>query len=162
MTTIACRDGVIACDSMEGVRSDGGGDRYYLNSDKIYPVYVDEDGAEVLHCFIGCSGDSDGMPLFVEWFTEYYDTDLCDKQILKRLYDFDVDALILYDDGRIETGSSYGIVHPCKEPFYAIGSGTKAALAAMHMGADAKKAVEIASLVDPHTGGPIQVFKFHD
>jgi hypothetical protein len=157
VTTIAVRDGIIACDSQEGIHSDGGGDRFYEHSEKVYPVY-DETGDKVI-CYIGCSGDSDGAPLFIEWYTEFYGTDYCDKQILKRMFEFDTEALILNDDGSIETGSTYGIIHPCLEPFYAIGSGTKAALAAMHMGAGAEEAVKIACKVDPHTGGEIQVFR---
>ena len=42
-------------------------------------------------------------------------------------------------------------------PFGAWGSGWPAAVAAMHMGADAKRAVEIAALCDPSTGGDVQV-----
>jgi len=156
VTTIVVRDGVMACDSMEGIHSEGGGDRFYLNSQKVYTVHDEQD--EVL-CYIGCSGDSDGCPLFVDWYAEFYDTEYCDKQILKRMFEFDTEALILHSDGQIETGSTYGVVHPCHEPFYAIGSGSKAALAAMHMGADAIKAVDIACKVDPHTGGEIQVFR---
>lgn len=44
-------------------------------------------------------------------------------------------------------------------PFVALGSGSAAALAAMHMGADARRAVEIAMLVDPFTGGEIDVLR---
>ena len=159
MTTIAVRDGIMARDSQEGVHSEGGGDRAYYACSKIYPIYNDTD-SEKLSYLIGCAGDSDGAPLFIEWFIEYYNTEFNDKQILKRLYDFDVDALILSADGTVETGSSYGVVHECNEKFYAIGSGTKCALAAMHLGCSAEEAVEIAKKIDPHTGGKVQVFKF--
>ena len=157
MTTIAVKDGIMACDSQEGIGSSGGGDRAYYACSKIYPIYSDDKNEELLY-LIGCAGDSDGAPLFIEWFTEYYETEFSDKQILKRMYEFDTDALILHADGTIETGSSYGIVHECNEKFYAIGSGTKCALAAMHMGASAEKSVEIAKKIDPHTGGKVQVF----
>jgi hypothetical protein len=146
----------MACDSQEGIGSEGGGDRAYYRSNKIYPIYS-ENGKDIEY-LIGCAGDSDGAPLFIEWFIEYYDTDYCDKQILKRLFEFDTDALILHADGTIETGSSYGIIHECNEEFYAIGSGTKCALAAMHMGATAAESIEIAKKIDPHTGGKVQVF----
>ena len=43
--------------------------------------------------------------------------------------------------------------------FYAIGSGRDFALAAMRMGADAKKAVKIASEFDIHTGGRIRTMR---
>lgn len=155
MTTIVVRDGIMACDSQEGIGSEGGGDRAYYACSKIYPVY---DENEKLTHLIGCSGDSDGAPLFIDWYCDFYQTDFCDKQILKRMYEFDTDALILHADGTIETGSSYGIVHECNEKFYAIGSGTKCALAAMHMGATAEEAVEIAKKIDPYTGGAVQTF----
>lgn len=155
MTTITVRDGIMACDSQEGIGSEGGGDRAYYKASKIYQIYNEDDEVEYL---IGCSGDSDGAPLFIEWFSEFYQTEFCDKQILKRMYEFDTDALILHADGTIETGNTYGIVHECNEPFYAIGSGTKCALAAMHCGKSAAEAVEIAKLIDPHTGGDVQVF----
>ena len=157
MTTIAVRDGIMACDSQEGIGSEGGGDRAYYKCSKIYEV-MDDQSDELLY-LIGCSGDSDGAPLFIEWFSDFYETDYCDKQILKRLFEFDTDALILHADGTIQTGSSYGIVHECNEPFYAIGSGTKCALAAMHCGKTAEESVEVAKLIDPHTGGNVQVFK---
>jgi len=156
VTTIAVKDGIMACDSQEGIHSDGGGDRAYYKCSKIYPIY-DETGNEVLY-LIGCSGDSDGAPLFIEWFTEFYETEFCDKQILKRMYEFDTDALILHADGTIETGSSYGIIHECNEDFYAVGSGTKCALAAMYLGKSAEEAVEVSKKIDPHTGGKVQVF----
>jgi hypothetical protein len=44
-----------------------------------------------------------------------------------------------------------------KEPFYAIGTGSAYALAAMHLGKSPKEAVEIAALFDPATRGPIDV-----
>ena len=159
MTTIAVRDGIMACDSQEGIYSDGGGDRAYYKSNKIYPVYSNAEEEELLY-LIGCSGDSDGAPLFIEWFTEYYDTEFSDKQILKRMYDFDTDALILSANGIIETGSTFGVIHECNEDFYAIGSGTKCALAAMHCGKTAEESIEIAKKIDPHTGGAVQVFSF--
>lgn len=40
-------------------------------------------------------------------------------------------------------------------PFYAIGSGRVPAMAAMHAGATAHEAVEVAKKLDPNTGGPV-------
>jgi len=159
MTTIAVKDGIMACDSQEGIHTDGGGARFYAHSEKIYPIYNGAAEDELLY-LIGCSGESDGNPLLVEWYTVYCDTDLCDKQILKRMFEFDTDAIILHPSGLIETTSTYGVVHTCYEPFYAIGSGTKCALTAMHMGATAPEAVEWAKKIDPSTGGKVQVFSY--
>ena len=38
MTTIAVRDKVMACDSMVGISSEGGGDRYYNNCRKVFEI----------------------------------------------------------------------------------------------------------------------------
>jgi hypothetical protein len=54
------------------------------------------------------------------------------------------------------TGKGYRLVDA---PFGAIGSGTEAALAACYMGASAEEAVRIACLIDPFSGGGIQVQK---
>lgn len=45
--------------------------------------------------------------------------------------------------------------HPVAGEFCAWGSGSPAANAAMYMGADARKAIEIAALLDDATGGDI-------
>lgn len=45
---------------------------------------------------------------------------------------------------------------------YAIGSGRKAAMAAMKLGCDAKKAVETAAEVDLYTGGKIESYLMDD
>lgn len=45
------------------------------------------------------------------------------------------------------------------DDFYSIGTGSQAALAAMHMGANPVKAVEIASLIDPSSGGGVDYIK---
>jgi ATP-dependent protease HslVU (ClpYQ) peptidase subunit len=42
-----------------------------------------------------------------------------------------------------------------KNDFYAIGTGSAYAIAAMHLGKSPKEAVEIASIYDPGTGGPV-------
>lgn len=47
----------------------------------------------------------------------------------------------------------------CSRGFHAIGSGRDFALAAMHMGHSAKKAVQVAMEFDAGTGGEIEVVK---
>lgn len=54
-----------------------------------------------------------------------------------------------------EGGGSFELA----EPFMAWGSGAPAALAAMHAGADARRAVEIATLLDPDSGGPVSALQ---
>lgn len=59
-------------------------------------------------------------------------------------------GLFLYDDGLWPSG-------PIQTDRYAIGSGSEYAMAAMVMGADIRRAVEVAAELDPHTGGPVVV-----
>ena len=70
----------------------------------------------------------------------------------------DVTAMELRHDG---IWMYEGTIIPAKikEPFYAIGTGAGYALAAMHLGKTPKEAVEIASLFDPATRGPIDVMQ---
>lgn len=61
-------------------------------------------------------------------------------------------GLYLYDDSLWPSG-------PIKSARYAIGSGSEYAMAAMLMGADIVRAVEVAAELDPHTGGPVTVLR---
>ena len=47
------------------------------------------------------------------------------------------------------------------DEFYAVGSGAQAALAAMHLGCDPERAVEIACKVDNSTGGPVDILRLN-
>lgn len=47
--------------------------------------------------------------------------------------------------------------YPVDEPFYAIGSGSMSAQAAMYLGLSPEKAVEVAALYDENTGHGVQV-----
>jgi ATP-dependent protease HslVU (ClpYQ) peptidase subunit len=136
----------MAADSQVGISSEGGGDRMYRNCRKVFSIEGE---------FIGGAGDSDGIHLWFEWYMDGCD----DKRTFKLMCECDFDIVILHEDGRIESSGPYGIFEDIEEQFYAIGSGTKAALAAMYMGADAEKAIEIAKLIDPHTGGPVKVYR---
>jgi hypothetical protein len=66
----------------------------------------------------------------------------------------DIEVLELRNDG---LWVYEGTIIPAriKNRFYAIGSGSAYALAAMHLGKSPKEAVAIAALFDPGTGGPI-------
>lgn len=64
-------------------------------------------------------------------------------------------VLLLHKNGRLEVFED-GAAYFERAPFMAYGSGQPAALAALHMGADAKRAVQIAMLVDKHSGGAVR------
>ena len=66
------------------------------------------------------------------------------------------ELVAFHRDGRVFSFETDGLwFEPADVPFLALGSGAKAALGALHMGADAVRAVEIACLTDAYTGGPI-------
>lgn len=64
----------------------------------------------------------------------------------------------------VEDGKAYFLTWPylrkveIQEGYYAVGSGSHFALGALAMGADARKAIEIASRFDPDTGHGIDVY----
>ena len=143
MTTVAYRDGVMAADTL-GVRFD---------MPRIcYKVH------RVGDAIIGAAGNYSDCLVFVEWWRDGHD--------LKKLPEFkmyrgepdapDIEALVLTADG-LDRWTEHFQHDPILDPFFAIGSGAGAAMAAMHMGADAAEAVRIASLVFMSTGGDVQV-----
>lgn len=149
MTTIAVKTGVMACDSMLVISSEAGGDRAYYNTRKVYPIEGE---------FIGVAGDSAGADLWIDWYM-----DGCSgKSLFKAMQEYDFDIVILHKSGLVQASDQSGVITTLDEPFYAIGSGTKCALAAMHMGATAVEAVEIAAKIDPHTGGKIKSYEHKD
>ena len=144
MTTIAYRDGVMAADKL-AVRQD-----IKISSCKVHYF----DGG-----LIGFAGNFMDCLHFMDWFA--------DKNAEKEPLSFttyegaadapDVSAIIAYKDGRVEYWTHHCQPIPIIDPFIAIGSGAMAAMAAMHMGADALEAIRIASLVDNGTGPTVDM-----
>ena len=97
-------------------------------------------------CIFGGAGDLDKL-------LKFYDS-------VEKNGDFDdpieVDVLELRADGIYVYEST---IHPVKVrgDFFAVGTGSAYALAAMHLGKSPKEAIEIASIFDPVTGGPVDV-----
>jgi ATP-dependent protease HslVU (ClpYQ) peptidase subunit len=97
-------------------------------------------------CIFGGAGDLDKL-------LKFYDS-------VEKSGDFDdpieVDVLELRHDGIYVYEST---IHPVKVrgDFFAVGTGSAYALAAMHLGKSPKEAIEIASIFDPVTGGPVDV-----
>ena len=107
--------------------------------------------------FVGNYGDS---LEFVEWVRCGADlSDWPEFQTYRGNDDApDFTALMLHEDG-IDLWSEHAQPEPVLDEFFAIGSGSEAATAAMHMGASAHDAIEIAMLVDLHTGGEVHAMK---
>lgn len=79
----------------------------------------------------------------------------------KMAKDDELDAIVLTPAGLFVYGTDC-TAEEILDDFYAVGSGAQAALAAMHLGHDPRKAVEIACVVDNSTGGPVDVLKLED
>lgn len=145
MTTIALRAGIIAADSRETWESEAGGTTIG-NCEKLFRKRVGK--RDVV---IGTAGGSYLGMIFVDWYGSTGEAPI----VLRDAHlEEDFDVLIL-DRGKVYTAN-----HLCRpilvvDPFIAIGSGRKAALAAMHCGRSAREAVSIACKVDPFSAPPI-------
>lgn len=142
MTTIAVRNGIMAADSRVTSDGENSGTRYF-RTEKLFRKGRD---------LIGLAGESEPGLIFLDWYGSGK------KDAPGVLIDGEADftALVLTRKGLFEYGK-YCRGERVLEPFYAIGSGAKAALGAMHMGADARRAVQIACKIDPYSAPPIVV-----
>jgi ATP-dependent protease HslVU (ClpYQ) peptidase subunit len=138
MTTVAYKNGIIACDkqgtdgnvgmkaSFKAVRTD---DTVYLITGTLYK----------------------GVR-FAEWLADGQHgkaPKLKNTDVLE--FDMRSGKLVIYE------GQSYPL--PVEETMYAYGSGGQIALGAMAAGATAEEAVKIAIKYDVYTGGGVQVYR---
>jgi hypothetical protein len=140
MTTVAYRDGVLAADTLSvsaGIP---------CRCTKLFRL---EDGS-----VCGFAGNVDAWRLFLAWLRHGGEPPKFTDKDRESFH-----ALVMHPDGRVDEWESERVAIPLEDPFYAIGSGSKAAVAAMHMGADAARAIEIAKLCDADTGGPVMVMR---
>lgn len=151
MTTIACRvpSLTISADSRETVDTDAGGTTMNL-CEKLFRKKIGR--REVI---IGTAGGTYLGMVFVDWYKGINSKFDQPPEILRDAHlDEDFEVVIL------EGGHVYTANHLCRPvrviaPFVAVGSGRKAAMVALNMGASTRRAVEEAARVDPYTGGPI-------
>jgi hypothetical protein len=146
ITTIAVRGGLIASDSQSTACSEAGGARLF----KCIKLYRKFEGT-AKEVILGTAGESFSSLLFCDWFGEGKKPP---DRFLTGGADFTVIALTrdgLFEFDRWCRGEQI------LDDFYAIGSGAKAALGAMHMGATAEQAVEIACRIDPYSRPPVTV-----
>jgi ATP-dependent protease HslVU (ClpYQ) peptidase subunit len=135
MTTVAAREGKIACDS----RLTGG---FIAKANKI----IVGDGV-----IVGYAGDWIAAECLGRHIAGL------DEEKPKRDSDDDVEFLVLRPKGIFMVDRRLREVKIC-DKYWAIGSGCQAAMVAMHMGATAKEAVEMAKLVDECTGGRVREY----
>ena len=144
MTTVAWRGNLMAADSLAN-----------CNGVRITAVKIHRVG----DCVIGFAGCLEDGIAFVKWFGGDRQTPLDFRVFRHDGSDApDVVAIVAGPDG-VERWTEHLQPYPIYDEFFAIGSGAKAALAAMRCGRSAPDAVEIASQVDAGTNGHIQVVK---
>jgi hypothetical protein len=140
VTTIVYRDGIIAADSRATYSSEDGGARVW--------------GCEKLFrrrdAIIATAGETGPGLVFVDWYASGA------KTPPSAFIDGDADfsCLVLTRKGLFEF-DKWCRGERITSEFYAIGSGAKAAMGALHMGASARRAVAVACKVDPFTAAPV-------
>lgn len=149
MTTIAYRDGVIASDSRTTCK-------HHIDSDTTKKLFKLPDGA-----VIGMAGAWDpGMDLFYalkKAIKDGADKKTKDLPIVRGKYQ----AIVVCPNGDtwFNDMGSWTNLKEFDYEYYAIGSGTVAALSAMDAGATAKEAVAVGIKRDMYSGGKIQSYK---
>jgi hypothetical protein len=148
MTTIAYRSGVIAADSRTTTHTEEGGSRVF-RCEKLYrkfPGHPDE-------VILGTAGETFSSLVFVDWYGT-------GKKRPSELIDGDADFTVLaFTRKGLFEYDKWCRGERILNSFYAVGSGAKAAMGAMHMGASAQKAVEIACRIDPFSAPPIVAWR---
>lgn len=145
MTTIAYRDGVLAADSLTHATTESAGEVLYP-CEKLFRRTVGR-GKQRREVLIGTAGEASPSSLFVEWYGSGKPRPKCFKKA-------DFQILLVEPTGVFETDESC-VLQRVVGPYHAIGSGRKAAFAAMACGKTALEAVAIAAMFDPYTGGEI-------
>jgi hypothetical protein len=135
MTTVVFRDGCLAADS----QCSASGWRQPGSLTKIW---------RVKKRLVSGTGNVSRMHAFLRW------VDAGMKGEAPSMGD-DSNGIVIDPDGTVHEYEAAGEII-AQAPFYAWGSGMPPALAALYMGASAERAVEIAMLVDPRTGGAVQ------
>jgi len=142
MTTIAYRNGIIAADSRETTSDESAGD-YAGKCVKLLRV-----GDNV----VALQGESSPGMAWLHWFREGMRDEALAQSIRDAQNDFT--AVVLNKRG-LWTWDCWLVPQKVTARFYAVGSGTKAALGALHMGASAVQAVRVACKIDPWSAPPI-------
>lgn len=153
MTTIAYRAGIVASDSRAlcGLSISPGAAKKLFVSEKHGCIFAVSGGYTRALNFVRILESLERMP--------WHDERILDLTQDNEVEDFDVFAVQW--DGRafhIENGHFSEVTGE----FYAMGSGSQAALAAMNMGADALRAVQIASLIDAGTDDRIVCYGINE
>lgn len=157
MTVICVRDGVMASDSRATIESEAGGIRY-VHCEKLYTI-------PEMGVVIGVAGDGFAALRFVDWYRRKPGKKGKKRDDMLVTGEADFSALVLHKDGKLEEFDRWltpeEIILSANQ-YYAIGCGAKAAMGAMAMGADAKKAVEVTCGIDPFCSLPVVAVDIKD
>ena len=97
---------------------------------------------------IGACGTNDAIEAFVKWYGS--------KKARPKFKGGEFEGLVLTKDGLYyfdETCARDKVLNP----WFAVGSGSHAALGALHMGATLEESISVACKVDPASGEPVQI-----
>jgi ATP-dependent protease HslVU (ClpYQ) peptidase subunit len=103
---------------------------------------------------IGFSGSLDVGVAILRWFENDCNEDYWPELQYENV---ECNVLVVSPDGVVKSYERYPLPIVLEQDIHAIGSGRDFALAAMHLGLDPVKAVEVASALDGHTGGGVDV-----
>ena len=139
MTTICFKDGYLAADSQITVGN------YKTTTSKLYvfPGYG----------VIGFSGSMSRILKLVEWWSKGCEGEIPDSEDKE-----DVDGILVNKDGMFCLDEGQGLIQ-ITAPYFAIGSGSAYAIAAMAMGKSAEEAIREAMRHDIYTGGTVDVIE---
>jgi len=145
VTTIAYRDGILAADTQSTF-----GHIRIEAAPKIVEVH---NGT----LFAG-AGDLDRIALAQRFFeNKHWEDNLSEAPIWE-----DGFQAILYTKGRLYWMHNNCVPISVQHPFFAIGSGSPLAMAAMHTGMSAPEAVLLASELDIYTNNKVQIVNVQD
>lgn len=147
MTTIAYRDGILAGDGRETMTYENPSELEWIVTDRAVKVEVLPDG----RLFGGSKTSTDILTLRNALVK-------CGGRPTPKLDD--INAMLIELDGSIWVYEGEIWVE-LKEPYYAVGSGTRWALAVMDAGGSAEQAVRGALKRDPFSGGQISTVRLH-
>lgn len=145
MTTIAYRNGILAADSRETTSDESAGD-YAGKCVKLLRLKL------LPPTIVALQGDSGAGMAWLDWYGKGQTDEALAAHIRATQADFT--AVVLSKAG-LWVWDSWLIPQRVTTKFYAVGSGTKAALGALHMGASAVQAVKVACKIDPWSAPPI-------
>lgn len=140
MTSIAYKDGIVAADSREIWAGS------ISRCAKLFRKRVAR--RDVV---FATAGDSYTGMIFVDWYGSGPTLPAAFSHLDK---DDDFEVMIL-DRGKVFVANRHCRPLQIDLPFFALGSGTDACMAAMHCGKSAREAIRVACLIDPNSAPPI-------